>query len=74
MMAGGPPPGAMAGGPPGLPPGMMPPEMSGQMTPEMLGLPPGTPPEIVAQLLQNAPPGVMEQLRAMGALPPQGMG
>lgn len=53
---------------------MMPPEMSGQMTPETLGLPPGTSPEIVAQLLQNAPPGLMEQLRAMGALPPQGMG
>lgn len=59
--------GLPAGGMPQLPPGIMPPQMQG-ITPEMLGLPPGTPPEILAELLGQAPPSLEQQM----GMPPMG--
>jgi hypothetical protein len=64
-----PPPGAMGmnmGPPPpmpqapGLGPMVGPPEVQGQRTPEGMGIPPGTPPEIVAQLLGQQEPSEEE--------------
>lgn len=87
-MGGGPPPDMMGGGmPPGMPEGMggigavpqmpsqmLPPQESGVMPPDLMAIleDPSLPPEIKA-IIQQDPMTAMEQLRAMGVLPPEGM-
>jgi hypothetical protein len=65
-------PGPMGPPPPGpqlegLGPQVGPPERQGQLTPEELGIPPGTPPEVMAELLGRPEPTEEEILQQMAA-------